>query len=371
MHIAQATPYYHPHVGGVESHVESIVRELVDRGHQVSVLTAQLPDAPAYEVLDGAQIHRIPTMMTAFNTPVMPRIASVIPHLDFDLVHTHTPPPVTCYHAARGADAADVPLVLTYHADLEIPYPGGEAIVWLYRKLMGRVAVDVADRLIATTETYRATSEALWDREVDVVPNPIEVDRFHPDGPETPWRDRLDIPADAPIALYVGRLVHHKGVEQFIEAATHLDDVHLLVAGDGPLADRLQAKARRTSDRVHMLGRVSDEELPGTYRAADMLCLPSISRLEAFGIVALEAMASGVPVVVSDIPGVREVIEPGETGLIADPLAPRDLADKIGQLADDPDRARAMGKRGRERVLERFSVATVVDALETIYDDVA
>lgn len=371
MHVAQVTPYYHPHVGGVESHVESVVRELVDRGHRVSVLTAQLPDAPAYEVLDGAQIHRVPTVMTAFNTPVMPRIASVVEHLEFDVVHTHTPPPVTCYYAARGAETAGIPLVLTYHADLEIRYPGGDAIVWLYRKLMGRVAVDVADRLVATTETYRATSEALWDRDVEVVPNPIDVERFQPDGPETPWRDRLDIPDDARIALYVGRLVHHKGVEQFIDAAARIPDAHFLVAGDGPLADRLQTKARRTTDRVHLLGRVADEELPGTYRAADLLCLPSVSRLEAFGIVALEAMATGLPVVVSDIPGVREVIEPGETGLVADPLDPDDLAEKIGALLDDPDRSRAMGKRGRERVRERFTVDTVVDALEAIYEDVA
>lgn len=391
LHICQATPYYAPHVGGVESHVRAVARELVGRGHTVSVLTARTPDTEAYEVLDGIRVHRVPTAFTVFNTPVMPRLASVLAHLDFDVVHAHTPPPVTAYYAARGAQRSGVPLVLTHHADLEVPVPGGAALVWLYRATLGRRAVDAADRLVATTETYRATSEALWDRDVRVVPNPIDADRFAPDGPHAGVRDRLGLTEDAFVALYVGRLVHHKGIEQFLKAAAHTPDrVHHVVAGDGPLRSRLETAAhgvdapargrpevlrRRDGSasfgRVHLLGRVPEADLPGLYREADCLVLPSVSRLEAFGIVALEAMASGVPVVVSDIPGVREVLEPDVTGLVAAPLDPKDLAGRIVQLADAPDRARSMGKRGRQRVLERFTVGRVVDDLERIYAEVA
>src|SRR5947207_13469151 len=91
------------------------------------------------------------------------------------------------------------------------------------------------------------------------------------------------------------------------------------------------------ADRVQFLGRVSDEQLPEVYAACDVFVLPSVSRLEAFGIVALEAMATGKPVIVADIPGVREIIEDDQDGLLDDPVNPRDLADKLRRLLGDSD----------------------------------
>src|SRR5438094_10556768 len=105
------------------------------------------------------------------------------------------------------------------------------------------------------------------------------------------------------------------------------------------------------ADRVRFLGRISDNRLPEVYAACDVFVLPSVSRLEAFGIVALEAMATGKPVIVADIPGVREMIEDGRDGLLTDTVNPRDLADKIRRLLADPDARRALGLPAREKVL--------------------
>src|SRR5438094_10551834 len=124
------------------------------------------------------------------------------------------------------------------------------------------------------------------------------------------------------------------------------------------------------ADRVRFLGRISDNRLPEVYAACDVFVLPSVSRLEAFGIVALEAMATAKPVIIADIPGVREVIEDGREGLLADPVNPRDLAAKIRRLLADPERRRAMGQRGREKVLESFGIERVADQIEGVYRSV-
>src|SRR5438445_81827 len=119
------------------------------------------------------------------------------------------------------------------------------------------------------------------------------------------------------------------------------------------------ANSMGVADRVRFLGRVSEENLPKVYAACDVFVLPSVSRLEAFGIVALEAMATAKPVVVADIPGVREVIDNGKEGLLADPVNPQDLAEKIRWLLADPAARRTMGERGREKVVSSFSIERV------------
>lgn len=144
------------------------------------------------------------------------------------------------------------------------------------------------------------------------------------------------------------------------------------MAGEGSSLESMERLATTlgVQDRVRFLGRVSEDNLPKVYAACDVFVLPSVSRLEAFGIVALEAMATGKPVVVADIPGVREVIEDGREGILADPMNPQDLARKIERLLADPDLRAEMGRRGREKVLAMFTTETVTDQVLRVYQDV-
>ncbi|MCJ2520572.1 MAG: glycosyltransferase, partial [Candidatus Thermoplasmatota archaeon] len=146
-------------------------------------------------------------------------------------------------------------------------------------------------------------------------------------------------------------------------------DAHLIIVGVGDHARKLETMVTDLGlrDRVVFVGRVPSRELQSYYAACDLFVLPSISRLEAFGIAALEAMASGKPVVVSDVPGIREVIADGVDGLLADPMNPEDIAGKMRDLLEDPERRRRMGSRGRRKVEERFAVRPVVDKLERFY----
>ncbi len=373
MRVVQVSPWFYPHLGGVESHVHSLSRELAARGHEVTVVTARHTSSAAErETMDGFDVVRVKPRMVAMRTPIAPRMRGVLRALPADVVHAHLPPPLSAHYAADACDQRGLPLVLTYHCDVEIPSPVGSLIETLYRRSLGASTLRRARRVVVTTRTYAATSRSVWRYNPVVIPNAVDTHRFNPDVDGMVVRTRLKIPPDRPVALLVGRIVAHKGIEHFIEASRYMPGVQFLIAGEGTHLEGMEHLAQRlgVADRVRFLGRVSEENLPRVYAACDLFVLPSVSRLEAFGIVALEAMATGKPVVVADIPGVREVIEDGREGLLTDPVNPQDLAEKIRRLVEDPSLRQEMGRRGREKVLASFTTETVADQVLKVYADV-
>ncbi len=350
-----------------------VSRELAARGHEVTVVTARhTPSAAERETMDGFDVVRVKPRLIVLRTPIAPRLRTVLRGIPADVIHAHLPPPLSAHYAADAAEAAGVPLVLTYHCDVELPSPLGSLIETLYRRSLGASTLERAAKVIVTTRTYAATSRAVWRHNPVVIPNAVDVHRFRPEVDGTAVRKRLKIPPDRPVALLVGRIVAHKGVEHFVEAARNLPGVQFLVAGEGTSLEAMErlAESLDVADRVRFLGRVSQDNLPGVYAACDIFVLPSVSRLEAFGIVALEAMATGKPVVVADIPGVREVIEDGREGLLADPVNPQDLAEKIRRLLENPALRQEMGRRGREKVLANFTTEKVADQILDVYASV-
>ncbi len=350
-----------------------VSRELAARGHEVTVVTTRhTSSAPERETVDGFDVVRVKPATVVLRTPIAPRIRAVLRGMPMDVVHAHMPPPLSAYYAADVCAARDLPLVVTYHCDVELPSPLGSFIEALYRRSLGASTLERAAEVIVTTRTYAATSRAVWRHNPVVIPNAVDARRFRPDVDGASVRQSLKIPADRPVALLVGRIVPHKGVEHLIEASLHLPEAQFLIAGEGSSLEAMEefADALGVKDRVRFLGRISQDNLPKVYAACDVFVLPSVSRLEAFGIVALEAMATGKPVVVADIPGVREVIEDGREGLLADPVNPQDLAEKMRRLLEDADLRREMGRRGREKVLADFTIEKVTDEILRVYEGV-
>src|SRR5439155_25973440 len=181
-----------------------------------------------------------------------------------------------------------------------------------------------------------------------VIPNAVDHRRFRPDVDGSGVRSKLRIPPEVPIVLLVGRIVPHKGVEHFVEAARYVPDARFLVAGGGSSLDAMKrlALSMGVADRVRFLGRISDDRLTEVYAACDVFVLPSVSRLEAFGIVALEAMSTGKPVFVADIPGVREIIEDCRDGFIAVSVNQSDIAYKDRLLLAGTKARTTVGSRG-------------------------
>ncbi len=164
-----------------------------------------------------------------------------------------------------------------------------------------------------------------------------------------------------------------KGVDVLLRAFAKLSGIaQLIVAGDGDRRPFYESLARdlKIADRVTFLGRVSDEELPNVYRSADVHVLPSINGGEAFGLVTLEAAASGLPSVVSDLPGVRTLVEKGRTGYLAKLGNVDHLAEQLQKFVDRPEEAVIMGAAARLRVMERYDSGAIARGLLQAYNGV-
>ncbi len=200
---------------------------------------------------------------------------------------------------------------------------------------------------------------------VEILPNGVSLERFRPGLPRL---ERFD--DEIPNILFVGRHDPRKGLPELMDACDALarDQVpfRLIVVGDGSLRRRIERMAGGAlSGRVHFEGRVSNDRLPRYYASADLFCSPARGG-ESFGIVLLEAMASGVPIVATDLPGYRTVLTPGEEGLMVPTRDPQALAQALRTLLGRPDQRRAMGVRGIATA-QRFAWPAIVERLESIY----
>lgn len=370
MKIAEISPYFYPHIGGVETHVHELARELALRKHEVHIYTSLfLKRLEKEEMFPYYKLHRVKPMISLFTTPVMPKLKKELAKEDFDIIHAHSPPPLSEYFALQAAKEYGTPFVLTYHCDPEVSGYLGRVVVNLYQSTFGKKVVNQADAIIATTRSYQETSRMLWNKKGIIVPNAVNAERFTPENDGSQLKKKLGLEGKF-VVLFVGRLVPHKGIECLIYSSKHVpEDIHYVLIGTGKHEKHLKRLVvhLNVEKRVTFLKNISHEELPLYYAFADVFVLPSLSRLEAFGIVGLEAMASGLPVILSGIPGVREVIEEGRQGFLSEPSNSKNIAEKILTLYKDPEMKKKMGAEGRKLVLEKYHWKKVADRIEELF----
>jgi rhamnosyl/mannosyltransferase len=259
-----------------------------------------------------------------------------------------------------------VPLVATYHADID-----RGSVAWpVYRRLLhrvlsacGRVLV-ASDRLVGSSSVLSRLAEE--PGLVEVVPFGVDTERFHPGDGATAEQG-----ASLPIVLFVGRLRYDKGLPYLIEAVARTD-ARLVIAGDGRERARIESLGRtRLGDRFTLLPDVSESELADLYRSATMFSLPSTSSAEAFGLATLEAMASGLPVITTELgTATSEINVDGVTGLVVPPRDVDALTDALDQLLGDEALRRRMAQASRARVVERYERQQMLDRISGIYEQV-
>lgn len=252
----------------------------------------------------------------------------------------------------------------------------------IYERTVGPALIAAADRVLVLSEDHarsvsylRRALDRAPDRLIEL-PNGVDIDAFAPGPDRSGHRNRLGIPEGAVVAAFVATLdqAHHfKRLDLAIEALARADstDLHLLVAGGGELLEGFKAQARASGvgERVHFLGRVPHPELPDVLRAADLIVLTT-EPPESFGIVLIEAFASAIGAVATDYPGVRAVIDDGETGLLApagDAAAVAAALDRIVALG--PDGRAEMGQRCREVCEQRWAWPALLDRIDDAYSE--
>lgn len=382
MRVLHVYKDYAPVMGGIEGHIQTLARAQAARGLAVSILVTRPdglrtvrgddPGTPPDSTSHGAhgsgtvEVIRAGRLLTARSTPLSPQLPLLLASARPDIVHLHAPyPPGELAQLLFRRGRATV---IGYHSDVVRQRWLGSLWRPLQRRLLRR-----ADRVLVASHAYRESSPALRaaDARCTVIPYGIDLARFARPDPVRieAWRARFP----GPKTLFVGRLRYYKGIAHLIDAVATHEQGHLLIAGRGPMetAWRLRAAATAGRQRIHFLGDVAADDLAALYAAADLFVLPSTHRSEAFGIVLLEAMAAGLPVVSTELgTGTSEINIDGETGRVVPPSDPTALASALrGLLADEATR-QSMGAAGRARAERLYGVETMVDAVGTVYNEV-
>jgi len=364
MRVLQLGKYYEPHVGGIETHLGLLANGLTARGVELEVLVHGSGTKTVHETVRGIPITRVGTLGRILSTDLSPSLVTELCR-PYDVLHLHTPHPMAmfAYLAARKPHHV---LVITHHSDVVRQVRMRSVLQPLFRAVMAR-----ADAIIATSQRYVESSEELrpYRSRVRVIPYGINLEQFSPSLKQLRSARDLRTKYGERIVLATGRLIYYKGFETLLESMTEVDG-HLVLIGDGPLGSALRSKAQMLGieSRVTFAGEIHQSEIPSWYRAADVFVLSSIARSEAFGIVQLEAMAAGLPVVNTQLDsGVPFVSIDGQTGFTVPPLDPRSLARAINALLADRELRERLGRRAKERVNQLFTKARMVDQLRAIY----
>ena len=366
MKIGIVSQSYYPRYGGVTEHVHHTAVELRRRGHEVTIITSHFMRGQAHHAEGVERVGH--NLLIPFNGAFVDlavgfrlthQLRRLFRRYHFDLVHTHAPlVPTLPLLAIRAATCAQVG---TFHTTagrsrlLEVARGWLEPVV---RKLDGRIAV---------SPTAREFSARYFPGEYTVIPNGVDIERFRPEvAPFPEWREpgRINV-------LFVGRLDPRKGVHHLIAAIPEVVErtkgaARFLIVGDSYLRPKLEAAVPPAMrQHVRFLGHVEVADLPRWYATGDIFVSPA-SGNESFGIVLVEAMASGRAVIASDIPGYRSVVTPDENAVVVPPNDVPALARAIADLAQDPARRERLARQGRERSLE-FSWPRVTDQIEAVY----
>lgn len=359
--------YYPPTTGGIEQHMQLLCRRLASK-MDVAVLVPSRSWSRIEEKIGGVTVIRVPEFGRFASVPLCPTMARELRRLAPDIVHLHFPNPMG--DVAYLLSSWRVPLVISYHADIIRQ----RALLPLYLPLLVRT-FDHADRIVTSSAEYAGSSPIMsrYREKWSVIPYGIDVQTLELRGGEVAQVEDMKRCNPQGMILFVGVLRPYKGLEVLLRAMTEVDGAHLVVVGLDPTRGQAVALATRLgmSGRVSFAGVVSESRLRVLLHACELLVLPSLDRREAFGIVQLEAMACGKPVVSSDLPtGVRLVNRDGETGLLVPPGDHRALAGAITRLLGDSGFRARLGQTARERVIREFSADRMVEETTKVYTQV-
>jgi phosphatidylinositol alpha-mannosyltransferase len=373
MKIALVSPYDFPFPGGVTEHIIALAEAAQQRGHEVHVLAAcsgyhntSLPNTRAV-TRHISTVHIAGAKARVGLSPLgYVRIKHILQREAFDIVHLHEPltPSITWWVLLLARSMPHLVTIGTFHAYHERPN-------WLYdrsRPFFKHLFIRL-DSLIAVSRAAHDFAQQMFPGDYRIIPNGVDLTRFgsRPDGVCRATNGPLTV-------LFVGRLDKRKGFAHLLEAFIRLkpDYPQLRLQVVGPFTPgeaesyRKVAQGHQVTD-VEFVGFVPPEELPNYYHRADIFCAPSIG-FESFGIVLLEAMAAGLPVIASDIRGYRSVITDGQEGLLTPPGQPEALLAALRRLLDHPQQRQTLGQFGRLKA-GQYGWDQIVDKILDVYQD--
>lgn len=387
MKIAHLVSTFPPYFGGMGNAVYGMAEELARRGHEVTVLTSKQKKFPPPTDGSSFSIKYLQPFGRYGNAAFLPQLFWILD--DYDIVHLHYPffggaEIAALWRFSRPFNGKKKKLIITYHMDALTGGMLGRFFAWHNRHLLPFI-LSAADRVIVTSTDYAEhslikTNEQWMKEKFFEIPIAVDANRFTPREKDTELLRQQKIDPGSFVFLFVGALdrAHaFKGVDVLLRAfklfcefqKQNASAYTLVIIGDGALRPGYAALVHELEMQpsVRFAGRVNAEDLPKYYTIADVVVLPSTSQSEAFGTVLLEAMASGKPVIASNLPGVRKVVLERRTGVLTKPGDVVGLAKIFEVFVHDVELRLRYGTAGRERVLNRYTWEVVGEGLERIY----
>ena len=379
MRILTALTYYRPHYSGLTIYAERLAHALVERGHQVTILTSRYDRSlPAREVREGVQVIRPGVIAHVSKGVLMPGMfywAWRQIH-QADIVHLHLPQLDAAYIALISRMLRK-PVVLTYHCDLLLPTGFIHSIANQVSHVANRISFGLAQQVVVNTMDYAEASPFLrhYLAKTRAIPTPVLLQAPTELDAEALKRKAGIKPGQRIIGM-VARLAAEKGVEYLVEAMPEILQQHpnarvlhvgqyQNVMGEEDYASRLGPMIQALGERWTFLGILPPGELTAFYRLCALTVLPSTNSTESFGIVQVESMSCGTPVVASDLPGVRQPVRMTGMGCVVPPANASALAQAINQVLADPERYHG----DVQAVIQRFSPGRIAEEYEALYTE--
>ena len=356
---------FFPARGGVEKYVLELSKQLVSLGNNVTVVCADEPHAESC-VVDGVKTIRLPYIAKVANTNITPRLFRTLMSQSFDVLHTHIPTPWSADISALVSLLKQKRLLVTYHNDLTGQGMSG-LVARLYNLTFLHLVLWRAKKIVITQPKYIERSSHLKLHKKKVITIPLGV----------------TLPLTVPSVRHKADQVffmsvldkHHeyKGLGTLLDAMVKVKDrrpdARLLAGGDGELIGKYRqlAKIHGISDSVEFLGYLPDEELARLYSSSSVFVLPSLNKLEGFGIVAMEALSYATPVITTSFAGSSDLIKRNKAGLIVPPGDAVRLANAIIALLENQDEAQSMGIRGAAAVEQEFGWESIARQMMSVY----
>jgi glycosyltransferase involved in cell wall biosynthesis len=362
MNICLVAADFYPNIGGIAAHVVELGKSLVAAGHNVFVVTRPIGQCsePA-ETWQGMQVYRvdIPRQRPFYNLLLKPWLRKFAKRHKIDVTHIHGMRPL---EASRGLPC---PVIFTNHTSGFLKRLDAPASEYLQ---VGKRLTHLAHVIAPSEQLCEATRTVGYTGPVTFIPNGVDAERFHPLVPA----QHSDRENEAITVLLARRLVAKNGVLIFAEAMAKLADldIRIVIAGDGELRSRVLDILENAGlkDKTEFLGIVDNEDMPEIYQSADISVLPSF--MEATSITGLESMASGLPLVGTNVGGIPGIIEDNVTGLLVPPGEPDSLAQAIKKLVENSALRQTMGKAARTRVETEFTWQGIAQRTLDIYHQV-
>lgn len=376
MKILQVCPYFYPFLAGQEQYVLQLSKKLKESGKNVDVYTMNHSNLPKYEMINGIDVHRFNIIAAPLNNPLSIEFLSISHRLkSFDVIHIHNEHSFSSFIIYLYNIYYKKPIVLTCHGQLIFGSPLKDWFEKVYSRTIGKLIFNSATKIIALSNEDKEyiSSLGVEKNKISVLPNAIEIDYLDKNGSNKESNIKvIEKFVNRRLILFVGRIIPRKGIEYIIKCIPKVierfSNIVFVLIGNGeykPDAEKL-CKYLGVTNHVVFLNNVSDEMLYNYYKSSEIFILPSLS--EGLPTTILEAMYFDIPVISTDIPGIRSHFK--DVALLVPPKNEHELSEAIIRLLSDKELAKSLHTKAKNLVVSSYTWDKVSKSYLNIYYDI-